>query len=342
MPSFAAWMTALSRIILVLGGSVMKWWARALVGVVLSAAAGPAVSAEPVGIGSSPAGTVTNRQALAIAKVAVESTTLNLRVQTFGGTAQVVPLVDSGELAFGIANPLELVYAYHGKGTFEGQPNPNLRLVGPTYPSRVGYLVRIDSGMTSIKDLRGKRLATEFSSGPVIAVASKAMLANAGLTLADIVAVPTANIRQANQDFAAGKTDAVISVVGSGLSAKVAAEVGDLRFLPIDPSEEAVAAIRAYFPPMAPFKVMPRPGLVAVPEPMWTMSYPFLIYAGKDIDDETVAAMARTIHDNKDALAAIVPAFAALDPGKMAADYGVPHHPGAVQFYKEAGIWSGQ
>jgi TRAP transporter TAXI family solute receptor len=320
----------------------MKYLKIAVLGAICLLAAAAAGAAEPVGIGTSASGSSINRQALAIAKVAKEKDDLNILVQTFGGTAQVVPVVDSGELAFGIANPLELIYAFNGTGTFEGRPNANLRLVSPTYPSRAGFLVRVDSGMTSLKDLRGKRIATEFSSAPIIAVVGEALLANAGLTKADIVGVPTANVRQSHQDFAAGKTDAVVSIVGSGISAQLAAETGDLMFLPIDPSDEALAAAREHFPPMEAVEVVPAPGLVAIPVPTWSMSYPFLLYAGKDVDDQAVYDIVRTIHDEKNALAQIVPAFDALDPSKMAKDYGVPYHPGAIRFYKEAGIWPEQ
>jgi hypothetical protein len=37
-------------------------------------------------------------------------------------------------------------------------------------------------------------------------------------------------------------------------------------------------------------------------------------------------------------LAAVVKGIAGLDPKRMAEDIGVPFHPGAAKFYKEAGI----
>ncbi|WP_332693169.1 TAXI family TRAP transporter solute-binding subunit [Bosea sp. (in: a-proteobacteria)] len=48
--------------------------------------------------------------------------------------------------------------------------------------------------------------------------------------------------------------------------------------------------------------------------------------------------MTKAIADNVPALAATSKALAGLTPKLMAEDVGVPFHPGAARFYKEAGI----
>jgi TRAP-type uncharacterized transport system substrate-binding protein len=48
--------------------------------------------------------------------------------------------------------------------------------------------------------------------------------------------------------------------------------------------------------------------------------------------------MTKTIAANTSTLATVAKDIATLTPKGMAADIGVPFHPGAAKFYKEAGI----
>ncbi len=54
--------------------------------------------------------------------------------------------------------------------------------------------------------------------------------------------------------------------------------------------------------------------------------------------EDTVYGMTKAISQNTQMLASIVKDIRALTPQSMAEDIGVPFHPGAAKFYKEAGI----
>jgi TRAP transporter TAXI family solute receptor len=53
---------------------------------------------------------------------------------------------------------------------------------------------------------------------------------------------------------------------------------------------------------------------------------------------DQVYAMTKTIAANTKTLATVAKDIGSLTPKGMAADIGVPFHPGAAKFYKEAGI----
>jgi TRAP transporter TAXI family solute receptor len=53
---------------------------------------------------------------------------------------------------------------------------------------------------------------------------------------------------------------------------------------------------------------------------------------------DQVYAMTKAIANNTQVLATVAKDIAKLKPAGMAADVGVPFHPGAAKFYKEAGI----
>ena len=68
------------------------------------------------------------------------------------------------------------------------------------------------------------------------------------------------------------------------------------------------------------------------------IGYATHIVASCKLPEDTVYTMTKTIAQNIKTLAAVDKEIAALTPKGMAEDIGVPFHPGAAKFYKEAGI----
>ena len=58
-----------------------------------------------------------------------------------------------------------------------------------------------------------------------------------------------------------------------------------------------------------------------------------------DVSDELVYAVTKAVFENLDTFKEQHPAFANLDPKKMLTDgISAPLHPGAIKYYKEAGL----
>ena len=295
--------------------------------------------AAPLGIGTSAQGAATYSMGSAIAKVASDKSDLQIRVQPQGGTGKVVPLVNTGRLDLGLANILEVTNAIKGRGPFKGKANPNLKVIGVMYPFRVGYFVKADSPIKTIADIKGQRIGSEYSSQKIIGILTKSLLANAGLSMDDMKPVPVATIVQQADDFAAGKLDIGFFAVGAGKVAQVNAAVGGIRFIPVDSSPEAMARLQKTVPPAYAQLTQPSKGLPGVVGPTELMAFDYLLYAGAHVPDEVIYELTKTIASNKAGLAASFGAFNSLNPEKMPKDIGLPHHPGAIKYYKEAGVW---
>lgn len=307
----------------------------------LLAFTGLAQAAGPLGIGTSAQGAATYSMGSAIAKVGSEKGDLQIRVQPQGGTGKVVPLVNSGRLDLGLANILETTNAIKGRGPFKDKPNPNIKVVGVMYPFRVGFFVRTDSPIKTFADIKGQRIGSEYSSQKIIGILTRALLDNAGISMDDMTPVPVATIVQQADDFAAGKLDVGFFAVGAGKVAQVNAAVGGIRFLALDSSPEAMARLQKTVPPAYAQMTNPSKGLPGVVGPTELMAFDYLLYAGAHVPDDVIYNLTRTIATNKADLAASFGAFNSLDPKKMAKDIGLPHHPGAIRYYKEAGVWPG-
>ena len=62
------------------------------------------------------------------------------------------------------------------------------------------------------------------------------------------------------------------------------------------------------------------------------------VVASCKLPADTVYTMTKTIAENTKTLATVAKDIGALTPKEMAEDIGVPFHPGAAKFYKEAGV----
>jgi TRAP transporter TAXI family solute receptor len=299
-------------------------------------------SAQMYAFGSGKQGSFTYSASAAIAKVAVDHG-MNLRLQPFGGQSAFVPGINAGEVQFGIANELDVHYAFTGAAIYKGKPQKNLRVLTVLTPLYSDLWVRKDSSIKTPADLKGKRVPTGYVSQKVLEVLTRAVLANGGVTLDEVQHVPVPNVIGRANEFEQGKADTFMFAVGSGKVTEVNAKVGGIRVLPIDPSPQAMARTRKIVPVAYASKIKPGKGRAGVDAPVWVFAVDFLVLVNKDVPDTEVYKLAKIMHDNKAGLAAGFGALYGFDPNRMAKKVSqVQFHPGAIKYYKEIGEWPSQ
>ncbi len=57
------------------------------------------------------------------------------------------------------------------------------------------------------------------------------------------------------------------------------------------------------------------------------------------VDEDTVYNFTKLMYENREQIVEKHPAGKAINPKNAIRDTGTPFHPGAIKFYKEAGIW---
>ncbi|MCZ6605870.1 MAG: TAXI family TRAP transporter solute-binding subunit [Alphaproteobacteria bacterium] len=285
----------------------------------------------------------TSQASAALASVISANTDINMVAQTFGGSSIYVPQVSGGEIAFGLANELETTFAVTGTGIYNDRPQPGLQIAAVLTPFRVSVFTRADSDIQTLADLRGKRVPGEWSSQRIIKVLMDGELANAGLSYDDVEVVPVANVVAGADEFAAGNADVFFFVFGAGKVSETDAKVGGIRVVGIDPSAAAVERMRKHVPPAYAFEVTPGPRSVGVTGPTSVMAYDYLVLTNGTVDDDTVYAVVKAIHDNPGALGEAFPALRLFNPDGMTKNFpGVSYHAGAERFYREVNQWPPQ
>jgi TRAP transporter TAXI family solute receptor len=295
-------------------------------------------AAQPLGLGTSPQGTLTYGVGAAVSKALADAANIQSRVQPSSGTGTMIPLVNSGEIDMGFANTLELYDAFHGVGTFDKRPNPKLRTVAVIFPIKVGLFVRADSPIRSVKDLKGKTIAYGFTSQEIIKKTVDAMLATGGLSVNDLRPVLVPNLIRGVDDFMAGRVDVTTFAIGSAKVSEADASVNGIRFLPMENSPAALAALKKEFPTAYLDKVDPAPNFAGVKEPIVTMLYDYTVFANADMPAERVKTVARIIAESKDAMAQSQPLFKELKIERLYSDINVPYHEGALAYFRDKGI----
>ena len=296
-------------------------------------------SAQTVGFGSTPGGGWTNSSANAIAKVVVENTKIKMRVQPQG--SQPLNNVNADVLQFGIANTYDSSFFKNGTGFYKGNgEKKNLRVAAVLAPLYGALYVRKDSPMKTIKDIKGKRVSSDFSAQKSVLQSMTGLLANGGLTWDDVQKVPAPNVPRSADDFIAGKTDVLYFALGSAKVIQAAAKVGGLRVLHLDSSPEAIKRLTDYLPGSAVEVVQPGKGREGLNEPTGVLRNYMLINTNSKVPDELVYNVLKAIRDNKQQMISTFPGLRGFNPDKMYAPVpGMEYHPGAIKFFKETKQW---
>ena len=308
---------------------------------VVASATTTAVQAQQVRvIASNPQGSIFYAASVTIGKLIDEKLKMQVRVQPMGGSSTYIPLLNRGEVDFGLTNVDDSRTAFKGTGNFR-RPNPDMRLMAIAFPLTLGVIVPNDSPIKTIADLKGHVMPWGYNAQTTGRILQEAVLASAGLTMKDVKMVPTQSLFSGVDLLGDGKVEAAtISVgTGQGQSANVKlASHGGIRFINMDSSPEAVARIRKVLP-ARPFVVQPAAFAVGIHGPTTVMAYNVFFTTNVKMPDDVVYDVVKILHVSKAEMVKGAPVFREFQPDRMAEDIGVPWHPGAIKFYREMGQW---
>ncbi|MBO7728071.1 MAG: TAXI family TRAP transporter solute-binding subunit [Oscillospiraceae bacterium] len=121
----------------------------------------------------------------AMCTVINQVTGANLTVNATGGSTENARLLGSGENEFALIQSDVFSYAHQGIELFEGNPVTNFQAITSCYPEMVQIIVRKDSGIESVADMAGKRIAVG-AVGSGYEVAARQILAVYDMSYDDI------------------------------------------------------------------------------------------------------------------------------------------------------------
>ncbi len=289
-------------------------------------------------IASNPAGTHVFTVAGGLARVLQEDLGVRATIRPFSGSSVYLPMLHRGEIALGLNTGIDSYVAYRGLPPYENAM-PNLRLLGMMFPLRIMYMVRADSGLRSIEDLRGQRVAVTFRANAALEQLHRGILATGGLTVDDVESMTVAGLPEAMRMLTEGRADAVPTGMNTALSLQVDSTLpGGIRYLTMGRDE---ARLSETMPGVRIVTVLPdetTPGVEGPTRVSWVPDY---LNTGIHMSDDEAYRIIRTIHENWEELRSTYVQMSTTRAEAVApADNLHPYHPGAVRYFREAGLWT--
>ena len=257
--------------------------------------------------------------------------------QASNGSLANVNAVAGGSLESGFSQSDVATWAQKGTGIFEGKPNiPELRLIANLYPETVHVVVKKGSGIKSVADLKGKRVALD-EPGSGTLVNARLILAAYGVKETDIKP-EYIKPNQAGDKMKDGALDAFFFVGGApaGAISELASSGAGIELLPIDgPQAEGLRMASPFFAndnlPAGTYKDVAAVATLSVGA-QWVTS--------TKVDAETVYQITKALYGDaaQKTLAAGHAKGKFINLQNAVKGAGIPFHPGAERFYKEAGV----
>jgi TRAP transporter TAXI family solute receptor len=298
-----------------------------------------------VTIGTNPAGTVFYPVAGGLASVISSGAPFQAGIQPYTGSSTFLPLLDNGEIDFGIVNAIESSLSFQGAARLKiGGKNPlphvpNTRLIMRGSPLSVSMVVRKDSPIKTVQDVKGKRMTGEYPANVAIWFHLYTGLANAGYTWDDVKVVPVPAVNDGVDAIVQGRADVTNHAIGAAKVREADASTG-VRYISLDCSpqgeERVKKAVPGYY--LTTIKSGTAPGVVV---DTCVLTYDIYFLGHKRLRGDVVQATLKAIWDNIEKLPPLNPQFKEWTRERAAsADVTVPYHPAAAQFYKDKGIWT--
>lgn len=286
-------------------------------------------------------GTIYYTHGTAVAKVLTDHGQLKVLAKPMVGPNAWMPTFSRGELDLGILSAPDASWSFHGvKEAGYPQRSSKIRLIQRAVPLWNGMIVRQDAPIKTVADLKGKRVSSGYGGNFIITKITEGILATAGLTPADTSPVPVASFIGGQEAFREGRVDSIFAgTPATAATVETAAAVG-ARYLSLPNTQEAINRCRRVIPGCE-FTVLKAGYGILKQDTVLMGYYTYVVGQADALSDGAAYQIAKTLWQNYKELWPIHVTLKAwqretmLDP-----DPGIPYHPGAVRFYKEAGAWT--
>jgi hypothetical protein len=257
--------------------------------------------------------------------------------QASAGSVANVNAIASGAAESGFSQADVATWAYTATGVWQGRPAVSgLRLIANLYPESVHIVARKGSGIKSVADLKGKRVALdEPGSGTLLN--ARSILAAYGLKDSDLKP-EYIKPNQAGDKLKDGALDAFFFTGGApaGAIAELASGGAGIELVPIDgPQADAIRKASGFFAP----DVIPADTYKGLPA-VRTLAVGAQWVTSDKVDANLVYEIVKKLYsaDGQKAMGAGHAKGKYITKENAVQGAGIPFHPGAERFYREVGV----
>ncbi len=260
-------------------------------------------------------------------------------VEATGGSVFNVNAIMSGDLEFGVVQSDRQYQATNGLAEWADKgPQKDLRAVFSIHPESVTLVASVASGVKTVADLKGKRVNIGNPGSGQLQNSIDALTAE-GIDVDKDIQAERVKAAEAPALLQDGRLDAFFYTVGhpSGAFKEATAGATKVRFVDItgEGIDKLIAEKPYYAKSVVPVKLYPD---AANTEDVQTFGVKATFCTSAAVPDDVVYAITKEVFDNFEEFKKLHPAYEVLTREGMLEGLSAPIHPGAMKYYKEAGL----
>jgi TRAP transporter TAXI family solute receptor len=264
-----------------------------------------------------------------------KKTGIRCSVESTGGSVYNVNTIKAGELDFGISQSDTAYQAYHGQGKFEGKAQKNLRSVIAIYPELLAFVVRADSGIKKLTDMKGKKINIDVP-GSGTRMTTEIVMDAFGIKGSDLALQSELKSTEGPNMLKDKKIDGYFGVFGHPTAnIKDASNSLPISIVPIEgPQIDKLVEKYPYYAKGAISGTFYKGVTKDVP----SIGVKAVLVSSTALDENAVYVVTKAILDNFDAFKKLHPAYKTITKKSLLDGLSVPQHKGAIKAFKEAGL----
>jgi TRAP transporter TAXI family solute receptor len=253
---------------------------------------------------------------------------LRVSVQASTGSVENLTRIAAGVSDCGFTAGDAAALAIAGTRPFTA-PLP-IQAIARVYDDYIHLVVRADSAIKSVADLRGK-LVSLGSSGSGVQLISGRVLQTAKIAVADLHPLAL-GINESIEAMTRGQIDAFFW--SGGLPTRGVAELAKMSPIRLVPLGDLATTLDARYADVYRPATIPA-GTYGLTAPLSTVAVANFLVCNSAVSPAISQYLTRTLFDSQSAIAAIVPPVNAMDRRTAIATDPVPLHPGALRWYRQ-------
>ena len=259
---------------------------------------------------------------------------MNVTAEATGASAENLRRIANGEAELATVQNDVMDYAYRGSDMFAGQKLSNLASIGTLYPEVVQIAASKTSGIKSITDLVGKRVSVG-DAGSGVEFNAKQILEGYGITFDDIKK-NNLSFKESAEGLQNGTLDACFVTAGVPNAAlQELAFTAGLVLIPVDGTEADSICKKYSFYTKTTIPAGTYKGTDVDTE---ALAIKATLAVSESLDEETVYQLTKALFENLDELSSAHAKGKEVSAKAAVTGISVPFHPGAMRYFKEAGV----
>jgi uncharacterized protein len=265
------------------------------------------------------------------AEIIKDATGIDTNAETSGASAENMTTLKNGDAEIAFSQTDIASYAVDGKLMFENNKVENVQAIATLYPETIQIVTTKDSGITSVEDLKGKKVSVGAPGSGTVANAEQILEVH-GMTFDDINKQDL-SFDESTQGIQDGTIDAAFVTAGTPTGAvESLGATEDVVIVPIE-QDKIDSLIEKY-----PFYVKEEipSGTYGMESAVTTVAVQAMLVASSDLSENVVYDITKAIFENLDkvthAKGKLIKVENALN------GVGIDVHPGAQKYFDEKGV----